>query len=190
MYEDTPIQRRAIRLPDVLEKLCASLPDDVQRDTVRDALVDALVDAEVAVRSARFDSVVAVGYSFWAVPYPQASVLAERLATAAAVGIVDSKAVGFAAVLSALVFQILASFRARADLSSEQAIVLRTLKKAPKGEGWSLGDVVARLPHDLQLTEDNVEATVAELRSLLDATGKPVAWTVHQRDGRFWTSDI
>lgn len=190
-YTAPPLSRlhmRSYRLPACLENICAPLPAESQ-EVVREALVEALVDAEVPPRAYRTDSVVSSGYSFWAIPAPDLAVLAEKLTAATFAGVTKGKW-EFAVALSGFVYRVLASIAVRAELSSHQAVVLRCLKKAPKTSGWTLAEVALQIPAEAELSERDVEDVVAELRTLLDVTGKPATWTVHQRDGHMWTSGV
>ena len=75
-------------------------------------------------------------------------------------------------------------------VSLEQAIVLRVLRQAHKGTGWTLARVVDELPNGILLTLAEVTDIVADLRSLRTVHGEKPAWSIEenpQAPGHYWT---
>ena len=178
-----------VRLPRELVSIIDTLPED-QRGPARFALQDALLDADIPIRGVRMDAVVAVGHDYWALTTPQTQSLAKDLSIAFAVWQTGGLTPAIATAFTQAIWQTVVCWRTRTKLSPDQALVLRVLKHAPKGEGWKLEELVEHLPANTELTALEVESIIVELRGLLDTTGDAITWKVHDRNGRFWSSGV
>lgn len=180
---------RNVRLPKPLDRLIQQLPT-CEQEQLCHALGDAFADAGITIEGRRMDAVVGRGYSVWAVPTPQLTNLTQELAATLAVWATGGKQAAIAVAAMRVVWPLLASWRMRTRLLPDQAEVLRVLIKAPKGDGWRLDEILARLPTDSVLSEQDVVRLMSELRSLTDASGDATSWKVHEREARFWVSGI
>lgn len=178
-----------VRLPRELEVLIRGLPEPEQ-DKFRHAIAAALLDAGVGSIGTRMDSVTAVGHSHWAIPAPQLTTVGQELSTVLATWLAGGPTVAITVAVTRAVWAVCVGAGTRTKLSPEQAVVLRVLKRAPKGEGWPLTEVVANLPDGLGLSETDVTTVLSELGGLTDVSGKPVTWKIHEQDQRYWTSGI
>ena len=189
---------RSAQLPATLENLVSGLPDSTAAE-VREGLATAFGEADVGILSRIQKSLIPVGGNdTWALPEIQARAVKAALTQAGVVGTLVASAGStttlatlgsLASVVATLAFTAIAGFHARAELSLQQAAVLRVLRKAPKGAGWDVAEILSYLPQG-DLTTQDVEAIIGELKGMFDASGSPVTWTIHEQDGRHWSAGV
>lgn len=183
------MNRPKVRLPRALENVVQRL-SEAEQGPIREAIDEAFADAEVTKMAVRMDSIVGSGYSYWALPDPQVVNLAEKLTAVVVAWETGGTKTAIGLAISTVIYHAIAQYKTRTRLTREQALVLRTIKKAPKSEGWSAEEISIHLPAESGLTSRDVEELVAELRALLDAAGEPVTWKVIDSDGRYWSSNV
>lgn len=188
-------------LPREFELLLERLPE-ASRSAARDAIRRALSDLQdidprplgsnlprPTVRSARMDAIVGRSYDWWVLPNPTLEAIGKALGGAIAIGVSGSGVIS-GLLSAAAVFQGWMMVCGRTKVTLEQATVLRALRRADKGTGWTLARVVDELPEGSGLGVAEVADIVEDLRSIRTVGGEKPAWSIEENPhapGHFWT---
>lgn len=180
-------------LPPELERTLEALPETARagaRAAIRQGLTDLQgLDPSLRIRSRRMDAIVGCSRDWWVLPEPTIQEIVTALTAAISMlGLMDTPVIG--QFLGAAVFQWGIMARGRTKVSHEQAIVLRVLRHAHKGTGWTLARIADELPDGFRLTQAELADVIEDLRSLRTVHGEKPAWSIEenpQSPGHYWT---
>lgn len=96
-------------------------------------------------------------------------------------------------VAAGLVLFLYEKRKKQAELDGMQGLVLKTLKSAPVGQGWSVEQIVAEIPlvHEFrgEWTADRLKEILGSLKAVALTNGV-IAEFVIEKDGKFWARDV